>query len=101
MRFHMDSLSLLRALKNIAQPFALASVSKFKVGAAALGSSGSVEVSSTCMMAFFLHPLRSSIYLGANVEFEGACIAQTVHAEQCTIANAWLVNFWRIFSIFG
>jgi cytidine deaminase len=53
-----------------ARRWARAPLSKFEVGAAALGGSGRV-------------------YLGANLEFDGVPLSQTIHAEQSAIAHAW------------
>lgn len=61
---------LCRDLIPLAQYYSLAPISQYHVGAVILGDSG-------------------AIYLGANMEFEGATLAQTVHAEQSAISNAW------------
>jgi cytidine deaminase len=53
------------------QRYAQAPISSFRVGAAARGSSG-------------------SLYLGANLEFPGAALLFSVHAEQAATTNAWL-----------
>jgi cytidine deaminase len=66
----LDQPALLVACLSWAQRWALAPVSKFEVGAAALADSG-------------------VLYLGANIEFCGVPLAQTVHAEQSAIAHAW------------
>ena len=64
----MDELLPLLALK--ARAWSGCCISKFDVGAAALGASGAV-------------------YLGTNVELEsGQQLQQTVHAEQFVVANA-------------
>jgi len=65
-----DTAQLLRSLVPLAQTYSHAPISNFHVGAVALGISG-------------------SIYLGANIEFSGQTLGQTVHAEQCVITNAW------------
>lgn len=62
---------LCRDLIPLAQTYSLAPISNFHVGAVALGETG-------------------NIYLGANMEFSGVTLAQTVHAEQSVITNAWL-----------
>ncbi|XP_020591862.1 cytidine deaminase 1-like [Phalaenopsis equestris] len=62
---------LLPALLPAARQLARPPISKFHVGAAALGSSG-------------------RIYLGANIEFPGVPLHQTIHAEQFLITNAAL-----------
>lgn len=64
---------LCRDLVPLAQSYSLAPISDFYVGAVAMGISG-------------------RIYLGANMEFAGLTLAQTVHAEQSVITNAWLHN---------
>lgn len=46
-------------------------ISEFYVGAIVRGISG-------------------RLYLGANMEFTGAQLGQTVHAEQCAISHAWM-----------
>lgn len=63
-----DQLAL--ALLPLAASYALTPVSQFNVGAIAHGASG-------------------HWYLGANIEFTGQQIQQTVHAEQCAITHAW------------
>ncbi|MDE1184988.1 MAG: cytidine deaminase [Pantoea sp.] len=64
-----DALAL--ALLPLAASCAVAPVSNFNVGAIARGSSG-------------------NWYFGANMEFRGAPLQQTVHAEQSAITHAWL-----------
>lgn len=68
-----DLAQLLRDLVPLAKTYSHAPISNFTVGAVALGASG-------------------SIYLGANIEFVGQTLGQTVHAEQCVITNAWHHN---------
>lgn len=58
------------SLLDSAATFAVVPVSRFQVGAVAIDDSG-------------------TLYLGANQEFAGAAMAQTIHAEQSAIANAW------------
>ena len=68
---HADSMeSLLYQLLPVAQGYSHPAISQFHVGAAALGHSG-------------------AIYLGANHEFAGQPLNQSVHAEQSAISNAW------------
>ncbi len=57
-------------LLPLATSFAVAPVSDFFVGAIAFDSDGNA-------------------YFGANFEFAGTHIGQTIHAEQSAIANAW------------
>jgi cytidine deaminase len=65
----LDPAALLLACLPWAQRWAAPPISQFQVGAAALAESG-------------------AIYLGANLEFVGVALAQTVHAEQSAIALA-------------
>ena len=59
------------ALLPFAAAFAHVPLSQFYVGALARGLSG-------------------TLYFGANIEFSGVQIGQTVHAEQCAISHAWM-----------
>jgi cytidine deaminase len=59
------------ALLPLAAACALTPVSHFNVGAIARGKSG-------------------NLYFGANMEFSGVPLQQTIHAEQCAITHAWL-----------
>ncbi|WP_192458497.1 cytidine deaminase [Musicola keenii] len=70
-RITVDALAF--ALLPLAAACALTPISSFKVGAVALGDSG-------------------ALYWGANMEFSGAPLQQTVHAEQSAVAHAWLRN---------
>jgi len=54
-----------------AQSYARASLTTFRVGAVVRGTSG-------------------ALYLGGNIEFLGASLGQTVHAEQAALANAFM-----------
>lgn len=60
----------MRRLVAEARDFARAPISRFGVGAVARGRSG-------------------ALYLGANLEFAGAPLNASVHAEQAAIASAW------------
>lgn len=67
-----DGLSIddvMQQLIPVAAEYAQPEVSGYKVGAVGLGTSG-------------------ALILGANFEFAGAPLAQTVHGEQCLVANA-------------
>lgn len=64
-----DALAL--ALLPLAAACAVTPLSKFNVGAVARGQSG-------------------YWYFGANMEFAGATMQQTVHAEQSAVTHAWL-----------
>ncbi len=59
------------ALLPLAAALAYTPLSKFNVGALARGTSG-------------------KIYFGANIEFDGVQLGQTIHAEQCAISHAWM-----------
>eukprot|EP00708_Paratrimastix_pyriformis_P003532 GAFH01002314.1.p1 GENE.GAFH01002314.1~~GAFH01002314.1.p1 ORF type:complete len:302 (-),score=38.84 GAFH01002314.1:301-1095(-) len=69
-RFHLETPELLRLMVQVIRQFAVVPISNFRVGAAALGSSG-------------------AIYCGVNMEWTRVAFAQTVHAEQCCLTNAW------------
>lgn len=57
----------------IAACYAVTPVSHFNVGAVAIGK-------------------RGDFYFGANQEFLGECMQQSVHAEQSAISHAWLAG---------
>ncbi|WPD76514.1 cytidine deaminase [Dickeya fangzhongdai] len=67
----LDADSLAFALLPLAAACALTPVSHFHVGAIAQGVSG-------------------AFYWGANMEFDGLPLQQTVHAEQSAVSHAWL-----------
>jgi cytidine deaminase len=60
-------------LKHLAeaQSYSRPALTNFRVGAVVRGTSG-------------------AIYLGANLEFAGVSLSQTVHAEQAALANAFM-----------
>ena len=60
-----------KELLKLAQAFAHTPISGFKVGALAIGKSGTG-------------------YLGANMEFSGVPLHASLHAEQSAILNAWM-----------
>lgn len=68
---NLDDQALAFALLPLAAACAVAPLSNFNVGALARGKSG-------------------HLYFGANMEFAGATLQQTVHAEQSAITHAWL-----------
>ncbi|WP_434353269.1 cytidine deaminase [Psychrobacter sp. HD31] len=59
------------ALLPLAASYAVAPISNFKVGAVAFDD-------------------QNNVYLGANFEFSGCHIGQTIHAEQSAISHAWM-----------
>ncbi|MCG8710479.1 cytidine deaminase [Brenneria sp. 4F2] len=69
----LDANALAFALLPLAAACALTPISHFHVGAVAQGVSG-------------------NFYFGANMEFAGAQLQQTVHAEQSAISHAWMRN---------
>ncbi|CPR19058.1 cytidine deaminase [Brenneria goodwinii] len=69
----LDSNELAFALLPLAAACALTPISHFPVGAVVQGVSG-------------------NFYFGANMEFSGMQLQQTVHAEQSAITHAWLRN---------
>lgn len=84
--------NLMISLLPIAAAYARPPISEFRVGALSRGESG-------------------NLYFGANLEFPGLALTQTVHAEQSATMNAWLhdeagitslaVNFPPYFSRLG
>lgn len=73
-----DALAL--ALLPVAAACAVTPISHFNVGAIARGESG-------------------NLYFGANMEFSGAPLQQTVHAEQSAVTHAWLKGESRLSAI--
>ncbi|MGM3161023.1 cytidine deaminase [Dickeya undicola] len=69
----LDADSLAFELLPLAAACALTPVSDFHVGAIAQGVSG-------------------AFYWGANMEFDGLPLQQTVHAEQSAVSHAWMRN---------
>ncbi|WP_117234724.1 cytidine deaminase [Vibrio maerlii] len=67
----LDDNELRVALLPLAATFSHAPISNFYVGAIARGLSG-------------------NLYFGANMEFSGTQLGQTVHAEQSAISHAWM-----------
>ncbi|AHK20794.1 cytidine deaminase [Yersinia similis] len=67
----LDDDALAFALLPLATACALTPISHFNVGAIARGKSG-------------------NFYFGANMEFSGVPLQQTIHAEQCAVTHAWL-----------
>jgi cytidine deaminase len=63
-----------------ARALAVAPISGFSVGAVAAGPSG-------------------ALYLGANLEFAGAALGASVHAEQSAVANAWAHDETGVFAL--
>ena len=67
---HANAPSMLERLAE-AQSYARPAVSGYRVGAVVRGTSG-------------------ALYLGANIEFPGEGLGQTVHAEQAALSNAFM-----------
>lgn len=76
----LDDDALAFALLPLAAACALTPVSHFMVGAITRGISG-------------------NLYFGANMEFGGTPLQQTIHAEQCAVTHAWLRGETRLLSI--
>jgi cytidine deaminase len=70
-RCGLDDDALAFALLPLAAACSLTPISHFHVGAIARGQNG-------------------NLYFGANMEFSGAPMQQTIHAEQCAVTHAWL-----------
>ncbi|HBM85465.1 MAG TPA: cytidine deaminase [Opitutae bacterium] len=64
------AIELAPQLVELAAQFSIAPISGFNVGAVAVGTSG-------------------QLYLGANMEFVGAPLSASLHAEQSAVLNAW------------
>jgi cytidine deaminase len=77
---------LMVLLLPLAKLYAIAPISKLRFGAVAKAS---------------VNPSGSEydLYLGANIEFAGQALSQTVHAEQAATVNAWLQGAAQIHSI--
>jgi cytidine deaminase len=67
----LDIPAFMTTLLPTAAAFAKPPVSNFKVGAVSRGLSG-------------------NLYFGTNLEFAGEALSFTVHAEQSSVANAWM-----------
>lgn len=76
----LDDDALAFALLPLAAACSITPISHFHVGAIARGVSGNV-------------------YFGANMEFSGASMQQTVHAEQSAVTHAWLRGEAKLASI--
>lgn len=72
-RFGLSPVQLALHCISVAACYALTPVSHFFVGAVAIGKSG-------------------TFYFGANQEFSGEAIQQSVHAEQSAASHAWLAG---------
>lgn len=72
-KYQLTPQSLGLKLLPIAACYSYAPISNFYVGAVVIGISG-------------------NFYFGANLEFVGTNIQQTVHAEQSAISHAWMNN---------
>ncbi|KGQ71162.1 cytidine deaminase [Chelonobacter oris] len=70
-KFELTPRELSITLLPIAAAYSLPPISRFYVGAIAIGTSG-------------------NFYFGANMEFVDTGMQQTVHAEQSAIAHAWM-----------
>jgi len=76
----LDDDALAFTLLPLAAACSLTPISHFHVGAVARGVSG-------------------NLYFGANMEFSGASMQQTVHAEQSAVTHAWLRGEAKLASI--
>ena len=73
-------------LLPVAKLYARVPISNFQVGAVA-----KVRLSGRSK--------KFSLFLGANTEFTGQTLSQTIHAEQAAVINAWLQGAVRIDAI--
>lgn len=72
-QFNLTPIELALHCISLAACYALVPVSNFYVGAVAIGRSG-------------------KFYFGANQEFSGVSMQQTVHAEQSAVSHAWIAG---------
>lgn len=79
-QFQLSRIDFALACLPIAACYAITPISQFNVGAVAIGESG-------------------VFYFGANQEFAGDAIQQTLHAEQSAINHAWLADEPRVSDI--
>lgn len=77
---------LILKLLPVAKLFAATPISHFPVGAVAKARVSDVSGEFT-------------LFLGANIEFPGLALTQTIHAEQATVMNAWLQGAMQIDAI--
>lgn len=77
---------LMQGLLPMAKLYCATTISNFQVGAVAKAkmSDNASEI---------------ALFLGANIEFSGQALTQTIHAEQSAIINAWLQGARRIETI--
>jgi len=72
----IESEALMLRLLPVAKLYAVTPISRFPVGAVVCAKSSEARQS-------------YDLYLGANIEFSGVALNQTVHAEQAAVVNAW------------
>lgn len=73
----LDDKTLRLTLLPVAAAYSIAPLSNFHVGAIVRGESG-------------------RLYFGANMEFSGVQMGQTIHAEQSAISHAWIKGEKRL-----
>lgn len=76
-QFNLSQIDFALACLPVAACYSKPPISEFYVGAIAIGASG-------------------NFYFGANQEFEGVAIGQTVHAEQSALMHAWQMGETRV-----
>lgn len=90
--------ALMLALLPMAGLFAVAPISRFDVGAvglvtaeagAAFADFPTDPPTPTTQKTPTTHTDPQSLFLGANLEFPGQAMVQTIHAEQAVVAAAW------------
>lgn len=72
-KFYLSPINIALRCISVAACYAVTPISKFNVGAVAIGKQG-------------------DFYFGANQEFSNECMQQSVHAEQSAISHAWLAG---------
>ncbi|SIN84079.1 cytidine deaminase [Salinivibrio sp. ES.052] len=76
----LSDAALRLTLLPLAAAYAVTPISHFNVGAIVRNEDG-------------------TLYMGANIEFTGVQLGQTVHAEQCAISHAWTKGATRLTDI--
>ena len=77
---------LMQRLLPMAKMYSKTTISNFQVGAVAKARMSD-------------NAAESALFLGANIEFAGQALTQTIHAEQSAIINAWMQGAKQIDSI--
>ena len=66
------------------------SAAELRVSLLPIAAAYSYSPISSLNVGAIVRGLSETIYFGANVEFLGTQLGQTIHAEQCAISHAWM-----------